>query len=337
MLNEYLELEAYVKNPKSDKPRIQPNYFTGSFEDVCELNGLEQILTTIARGYLFTYCPKEYDINDKVKNTLHVLRKWCGFTYEDSNEFLRDNSILAWFKDFPETDGWLKSYWMYHFDQKKKEKDSKKDKKMPSAKQASKKVLWEKVEKQWNNSLNGTYDYQARKITYKNIIASALELGPLQKRYLVFKKDNNAVKVSVKKQFDYLYELGLGKKTVQEETRYKFLKSVANYLILKEQHPEDQTSVWLKAGPLLGWYGQDDIKNDSKIRYFPFLLWNRETIFIREGGGSNYVKLGMNQDYLEKFDFHLIEENQIEEFKESYWVLEDCGHGEKLMVINNQI
>ena len=335
MLNEYLELEAYVKNSKSDKPRIQPNYFTGSFEDVCELNGLEQILTTIARGYLFTYCPREYDINKRIENALYILRKWCGFAYEDSNEFLRDNSILAWFKDFPEADGWLKSYWMYHFDQKKKEKDSKKDKKMSSAKQASKKVLWGKVEEKWGKSLNNSYDYQARTITYKNVIANVLELGPLQKRYLVFKKDNNAVKVSVKKQFDYLYELGLGKKTVQEETIYKFLKSVANYLILKEQHPEDQTSVWLKAGPLLGWYGQDDIKNDSKIRYFPSLLWKGKTIFVREDNGSNYAKLGINQVYLQEFDFRLIQENQIEKFQESYWILEDCGHGERLRIVNN--
>ena len=120
MLNEYLELEAYVKNPKSDNPRIQPNYFTGSFEDVCELNGLEQILTTIARGYLFTYCPKEYDINKRIENTLYILRKWCGFAYEDGKEFQREDSIVAWFEAFPEADGWLNTYWMYHFERKRK-------------------------------------------------------------------------------------------------------------------------------------------------------------------------------------------------------------------------
>lgn len=333
MLNEYLELEAYVKNPESDKPRIQPNYFTGTFEGTCELNGLEQILTTIARGYLFSYCPREYDIDDKVKNACYILRKWCGFAYDDGKELQRDNSILAWFKDYPKADGWLKTYWMHHFDRKKK-KDSKNDKKMSSVKQVSKKVLWGKVEEKWNKSLNNIYDYQALKITYKDIIASALELGPLQNRYLAFKKDINADKVNTKKQFGYLYELGLGRKTVQEETRYKFLKSVVNYLILKEQHPQDQTLVWLKAGPLLGWYGQDDIKNDTDIRYFPFLLWKEETIFVRESGGFNYAKIGMNQDYLKEFDFRLIEESQIKEFKESYWILEDCGHGENLRIVN---
>ena len=87
----------------------------------------------------------------------------------------------------------------------------------------------------------------------------------------------------------------------------------------------------LEQGLLLGGYRQDDIK----IHYFPFLLWERKTIFILEGGGSNYTKLGMNQDYLEEFDIRLIEEKQIEEFRESYWILEDCGHGVKLRIVNN--
>ena len=336
MLNEYLELEAYIKNPRTDKPRIQPNYFTGSFGDVCELNGLEQILTTVARGYLFSYCPKEYEIEDKVENTLYILCKWCGFEYDGIENMRQEKSVLKWFEDYPEADGWLKNFWNYQFDTRKKVMIEKKgSKKNVSEVELSKEKLWAKTEEKWKDSLNSSSDFQGKKITYKNVIANAFEEGPLKNRYLAFKKDRNTTKVKGDKRFDYLYELEQGKKTVQEQTKYKFLKSIVNYLVLKEQHPKDQVMVLFRSGQLLGWYGQDDVKNDDKIRYFPFLFWKGETIFTRGYNRTNYVKLGMNQEYLEEFDFKLIEKNQMEEYKEMYWVMEDCGHGENLRVVNN--
>ena len=44
MLNERAEFEAYITNPESSSPRIQPKLLTGNFSTDCGLYGIEQIL-----------------------------------------------------------------------------------------------------------------------------------------------------------------------------------------------------------------------------------------------------------------------------------------------------
>ena len=53
MLNERAEFEAYITNPESSSPRIQPKLLTGNFSTDCGLYGIEQILVVLARGYIF--------------------------------------------------------------------------------------------------------------------------------------------------------------------------------------------------------------------------------------------------------------------------------------------
>ena len=43
MLNERAEFEAYITNPESSSPRIQPKLLTGNFSTDCGLYGIEQM------------------------------------------------------------------------------------------------------------------------------------------------------------------------------------------------------------------------------------------------------------------------------------------------------
>lgn len=58
MLNEKAEFEAYITNPESSSPRIQPKLLTGNFSTDCGLYGIEQILVVLARGYILTLTVK---------------------------------------------------------------------------------------------------------------------------------------------------------------------------------------------------------------------------------------------------------------------------------------
>ncbi len=317
MLNEFLEFQAYVTNPESNNPRIQPLLFTESFSDSASLIGLEEILTIIARGFVFS-CYEKRNIYTKdgllneevVKNTICVLQSWCGF----AEEICHNTFVDKWFEKYPEAKGWLKLYWSYHFEHNKN-----KTKK-------SKEELWSSVIKKWNSSLTSEYDFRSKSITYKNVIANALEMGPLKERYLVFKKDINSKEKNPKKQFDYLYSDCEG--NPQYTTKMKLLKNIAAYLILLERQPNEQKEVLLPRARLLDWYGIDDTKNDTSIWYLKDFLWEQKPIFFRNEPTS-YIKFWVESNYIINFDFKLIENSEITKYKElkDYWILEDLGTG----------
>ena len=53
MINELQEFKSYITNPTSDTPRLQPKMLTDAFGSTGNLYGLEHLLTTIARGFIF--------------------------------------------------------------------------------------------------------------------------------------------------------------------------------------------------------------------------------------------------------------------------------------------
>lgn len=190
----------------------------------------------------------------------------------------------------------------------------------------------EECGKKWNKSLSSEDDYRANRCSYKNVIANAFAMGPLCNRCLVVKK--NMVQANIKERFDYLYELREGEAKPQKSTKQKFLKNIAAYLVLREYHPENQNTVLLRRGQLLGWYGQDDAKNDATIWFLPRFLWNGVSIFSRSNTYSNYIKLAINSEYLKEFDFKVICESLIDDYRDEYWILEDSGHGKPLSIEN---
>ena len=91
MLNEKAEFEAYITNPESSSPRIQPKLLTGNFSTDCGLYGIEQILVVLARGYIFdTYREDEIYSDGFVRPELLsdaklFLQRWLGFHFEHAD------------------------------------------------------------------------------------------------------------------------------------------------------------------------------------------------------------------------------------------------------------
>lgn len=228
------------------------------------------------------------------------------------------NPVLdQWITEHFFVDGWLKQYWMYQLNNAQseltpEERDNR----------------WKKLEKQWNERFNSSFDYYSYRITYKNVIANALEAGPLKNRYLVVKKDElqlgKKVKEKDKKRFDYLYQ---STKNTPVDTKMKIIKLIAAYLIRQENHPEGQKEVWIKNSELANWYGLDDGKNGNITWYPKRLSWNGKSIYTRKIIKGSYSKVIINPDYLKKFDFHIIEVTDAAEYRDTHWILEDKGHG----------
>lgn len=133
MLNEILEFEAYVKDPKSADPRIQPKMLTENYESD-DLNGIGGILVILAREFIFGFETEKkiYNedglVNENILNdTKYILLHWCGIDLNASESKEKtinndlENHILKWQKKYPEANGWLKKYWLYHCPENKKE------------------------------------------------------------------------------------------------------------------------------------------------------------------------------------------------------------------------
>ena len=335
MLNEILEFEAYVKVPESADPRIQPKMLTENYESD-DLNGIGGILVILARGFIFGFETEKkiYNedglVNENILNdTKYILLQWCGFDLNASeskekaiNDDLENHRqcILEWQETYPEANGWLKKYWLYHCPENKKEQ-------------------WKKVESKLNDKLCGeNEEYSQNRITLASVIAIALAHGPLRKRYMILRKDTSKKpEKDSTKRFAYLYSRvkphkdGSGK-TVHEQTREKILKNIAAYLISKEYHPKNQKFIRLDRGRLMGWYGLDDYRYAREAWYRPRFIWEEKQIMEAHSGdrGWSFIKLSINQEFLEYFEFQLISEEQIDDIDKSrYWILEDTGHGTK--------
>lgn len=324
MINELKEFESYITTPTSDTPRLQPKMLTDDFGSTGNLYGLEHILTTIARGFIFGGFK---DVNrtsddgiisdDFIVTVANILFSWLGF--ECAKDYAGDvDAIKKWNKKYPQADGWLKKYYMKHC--------TKKD--------ASKR--WAKIEEERSKYLLGE-DYRLSVVSINNIIANALELGPLKEQCMVIKKDSVSVKsTKLKDRFRYLFCLDESKQASnpQEKTVERFLKNIAAYLYLKENHPVGQKFVLLDRIQLLCWYGLDDNKNEADSWYFKRFLFDKcdskVPIMTAMSGdrGWNFIKFMIDNDFIAKYDIKLINADEIESVdKEKYWIIKDNGHG----------
>ena len=157
MLNEFLEFEAYTKNPTSENPRLQPMMLTHSFSisryGNYYLDGIDQVLIIIARHFIFSECGKTSD--NIVESTIQVLKRWIGMT--DNNE-KEDTLVNRWFQEYGVESGWLEKYWKFHFEQCcDKERN---------AGEEWKACLGSRMESYFK-----AYDYDANTVTFRNIVA----------------------------------------------------------------------------------------------------------------------------------------------------------------------
>lgn len=322
MLNEKLEFIAYVTNPTSLTPRVQPKLLTDYYKQGSYLIGIEQIMTVIAREFIFTECqfePSNEIEQELIKDTVEILHRWTGFADTDNVKKTNSTRVKNWLEKYPEADGWLNEFWGFQYKVVNKKKDVDGE-------------LWNKLEKKWNPRLSGTMDYLATTFTYNNVIANALEAGPLRHRYLAVKKleyvNNRGYEPpkDAEKRFSYLFDYIKGR---QEDSYMKIMKMVTVYLLKRESHPEGQNEVWVRNGELAGWYGLDDGKNGKGTFYPPCALWRDNPIYTRYGLRGSFTKLSIDSEYLKEFDYRLIEIDEVDTYKDTHWILDDLGSGLK--------
>ena len=324
MLNELQEFESYITNPTSDTPRLQPKMLTDDFGSTGNLYGLEHILTIIARGFIFSdfYDTDKVSDDGMISNNLiatvdNILFSWLGF--ECAKDYVGDaDAINKWNDKYPQAEGWFKNYYEKHCTKKDKAK------------------RWAKIEEERSKYLKGD-DYRLSVVSINNIIANALECGPLKEQCMVIKKDSAIIKSSkLKDRFKYLFCLDESKKAAnpQERTVERFLKNIAAYLYLKDNHQDGQKFVLLDRIQLLCWYGLDDNKNEADSWYFKRFLFDKcdskVPIMTAMSGdrGWNFIKLMIDNDFIAKYDIKLIDADEIESVdKEKYWIIKDNGHG----------
>ncbi len=326
MINELLEFKSYITTPTSATPRLQPKMLTDNFGSAGTLFGLEHILTIIARGFIFGNFYDECKNTDEglisdtlIVTTEKILFSWLGF--ECAKDYAGDkDAIKKWNAKYPQADGWLKKYYEKHCTKKDKAK------------------RWAKIEEERSKYLQGG-DYKFRVVSIADIIANALEQGPLKEQCMVIRKDLSPIKsTKLKDRFKYLFCIDESAKSAkpQEKTVEKFLKNIAAYLYLKDNHPKGQKYVLLDRIQLLCWYGLDDYKNEKiDSWYFKRFLFDKGDerkvpimTALSEDRGWNFIKLMIDNDFIEKFDIRLIEAEKKDSIdRDNYWLIEDNGHG----------
>lgn len=324
MINELQEFKSYITSPTSDTPRLLPKMLTDDFCSTGNLYGLEHLLTIIARGFIFGGC---IDVNktsddgmisdDLIATVGNILFSWLGF--ECTKDYVGDvDAINKWNDKHPQADGWLKKYYMKHCAKKDAEK------------------RWANIEKERKKYLLGG-DYRLGAVSINNIIANALEQGPLKEQYMIIKKSSVSGKSKkLKDRFQYLFCLDESKKAAnpQEKTVERFLKNIAAYLYLKDNHPKGQKFVLLDRIQLLCWYGLDDNKNEADSWYFKRFLFDKgnskEPIMTAMSGdrGWNFIKLMIDTDFIARYDIRLIDATAIDSVdRDKYFIIKDNGHG----------
>lgn len=346
MLNEIMEFTAYTQNPESEEPRLQPMLLTDLFAEEYKLNGISAVLTIIARGFIFSEQAKKFagDTDNCILAAKLVLNKWCGFDLANDadTEDEIEKTVNAWFAEEKVTIAWLEKYWTYHY-----------IKKVRKAKEVD--AAWKDCKKEWQGKFNASYDYQAKKVTFANVIADAFSLGPLKKRYCIIKKDtveesskkrkskkrDDADLNKAMKRFDYLYSSY--KKGTHASTKLKMLKNIIAFLIWQEEHPiwqakhsGKQQAVLMQKGRLFGWYGRDDSKGDKSAWLLDGFKWKDDRPIMSAESYGTFAKMSIDSNFISENGFEIIDTKRWEDYEEDYWILEDGGHGKKAFVIKNR-
>ena len=315
MLNEFLEFEAYVTAPESITPRVQPNLLTNQYDKSGNLIGIERVMTVIARAFIFSderYSSEEVISSQVVEDTIELLHRWTGFGDIEKRKRTQNERVDKWMKSHAVTDSWLKKYLAFQLTNGVNKKKN----------QASEQNLWDTIEKVWNKKLNSGFDYSAKRISYNNIIANALEQGPLKNYYFIVKKDSTLKdeKVKANKRFKYLTD----KSGRQEVSDMKIMKIIATYLLRLKDNPECQKEVWITNSELTNWYGMDD--NGNGTFYPKDVFWKGKPVYTLYRLKGNFTKVHINPEYLKEYDFKIIDIQDADQYKETHWVLEDLGH-----------
>lgn len=327
MLNEYLEYKAYIEAPESDSPRLQPKLLTEGFDKTrCALSGIGQILTIVARGLLSETDRKLiFDetgiITDEGVGALkETLNSWCGFDKAGAMVSAVSNE---WFIKHPSANGWLRKYFIHNY---------KRSGAWITDKQAEE--CWKKWSDIWYGKLNSDNDYMAESINFSNIIAAAIQKGTLKERYCIIRKHGNSEGIrSVEDLYDHLF---IYKKGTQDKIKLRTLRNIIAFRIFGLDHPNDQDEVLLQKTRLFGWYGVDSNRGKTGAWCSDRFFYKDDIPVLNSRNINKYSKFSVNRDFLDHFEFRLIDKSDAQKYEREYWIIKDTGYGDDspLEIIN---
>jgi len=321
MLDEKLEYSEYTTPLKDDSvPRLKPDCFVSKYskkeQSRATLLGLWRCLTIIARHFLFDEFQYQNAVTPEqqteiISKVTFALKSWCGFLQEGE-------------KSDYEFNGWLETYYKTYIMVEKYEKG------LPS---------WEDIKSKKTKAYalpvftkNVTADPSAlttvsNAVNYERVIAKAINEGPLRTYYLTYRKDfaNQTTYKTTKEnkltgEQETQYDPLSGSGAIALKSRNQLLKLVSAYLIEKEKTGNDFVIVNLT--DFSNWTQQ---KVDSAYLSKRF-VYKDKPVFKFSLVNGNVQKLQVNPEYLEEYDFKLVEDKNIS-LPDNYLLLEDTVAG----------
>lgn len=189
MTNEWLEFKAYTDKPTYFSSGKRDFSYLGrfSFKTILELEGMGRILTIIARGYLFHDKDRNVlsdDAYSRIEYAKNALCAWCSIPDTKENS---DVNFAHLSNKFPELVSPMGEGWFYahikgitKFAKKNKTLISVKAMETISAISKGFTKMWTKKVKQMQIPPFAFNTKGAWVLRFDDIIADALELGPLQ-------------------------------------------------------------------------------------------------------------------------------------------------------------
>ena len=189
MTNEWLEFKAYTEKPTYFSSGKRDFSYLGrfSFKTILDLEGMGRILTIIARGYLFHDKDGnilEGDAYSRIEYAKNALYAWCSIPDKKDNSDVNFSYLSREFPELvsPTGEGWFCSHikGIVKFAKKNPTLISIKSMETISAISKGFTKMWSKKVKQMQIppfALNTKGSWILR---FDDIIADALELGPLQ-------------------------------------------------------------------------------------------------------------------------------------------------------------
>ena len=189
MINEWLEFKAYTDKPTYFSSGKRDFSYLGrfSFKTILELEGMGRILTIIARGYLFHDKDGNIlkdDAYSRIECAKNALCAWCSIPDTKKNSGVNFAHLSEKFPELvsPVGEGWFYSHiqGIVNFAKENPSLISASSMKKLSDKKNDFKKMWTKKVKQMQVPPFALNTKGAWVLRFDDIIADALELGPLQ-------------------------------------------------------------------------------------------------------------------------------------------------------------
>ena len=264
MLNEIEEFKAYTEKPVYKCSGKRDLSFLGrfSFEMIMDFIGLNRVLTIIARGYMFRNGTPDIDYARR------ALCAWCSIpdkktaAPKEEWQFRTDFSDLH--EEFPELVDTKGQGWFYRHVHKIERFIIKNSDIMSKSTLAKAEPLkkgfdtaWRAKVKQYQVSLYSTETKGAWVLRFDDILADALEIGPLADKTVIFTDDE-------KERIKALLPDGLP---------YEVAETVIAYCIVNK--PDDSDYVILPVSNFDAYFGSTSFSH-KWLNLFPDTLLERD-------------------------------------------------------------